>query len=198
MKELTEKEWQKYLESIEPYIPLPFTSGFQIIKEYQEEFEDVIGNKAIISYVDFKDKKGKVSERFVMRVKWINEKNKLNPEETKSFFKYCYKVEKDLDYIYYDGYLFWYFKDVFGNYYIAYRYDWSEHKDQIFIFKLDVKENEIEKFSKKISSILEYENRVKEIMLNTTDYFVLEEYRFKENEVTIGKKAKFIIELTIK
>lgn len=55
----------------EPYIPFFLRDGNKIIKQYEEEFVDKVGNRAIITYIDYEDKKGKVFERIVRYVKWL-------------------------------------------------------------------------------------------------------------------------------
>jgi len=48
--------------------------GNKVIKEYEEDFVDQAGNCAIITYIDYIDKKGKVTERIVRYVKWLGYK----------------------------------------------------------------------------------------------------------------------------
>ncbi len=55
----------------EPYIPFFLRDGNKIIKQYEEDFVDKVGNRAIITYIDYEDKKGKVFERIVRYVKWL-------------------------------------------------------------------------------------------------------------------------------
>lgn len=55
----------------EPFIPFFLRDGNKIIKQYEEEFVDKVGNRAIITYIDYEDKKGKVFERIVRYVKWL-------------------------------------------------------------------------------------------------------------------------------
>ena len=47
----------------EPFIPF-------FLRD-EEEFVDKVGNRAIITYIDYEDKKGKVFERIVRYVKWL-------------------------------------------------------------------------------------------------------------------------------
>ncbi len=55
----------------EPFIPFFLRDGNKIIKQYEEDFVDSVGNRAIITYIDYQDKKGKVLERIVRYVKWL-------------------------------------------------------------------------------------------------------------------------------
>ena len=55
---------------ITPYYPVPFRKPNKIVRTYEEPFEDRSGNKAMITYADYKDKKGKLVTRFVLWVKW--------------------------------------------------------------------------------------------------------------------------------
>ena len=54
------------------YTPIPFRKPNKIVKKYTEPFEDLVGNKAIITCVDYIDKKKKIVENYVLYVKWIN------------------------------------------------------------------------------------------------------------------------------
>lgn len=56
---------------IKPFHPIPYKNGNKVVRSYTEDFTDKVGNKANITYVDFKDKKGRLNERFVMFVKWV-------------------------------------------------------------------------------------------------------------------------------
>lgn len=58
---------------ITPFYPLPYRKsvGNTVVNEYSEPFEDLMGNKATIHYVDYTDKKGKLIEKFIMRVEWL-------------------------------------------------------------------------------------------------------------------------------
>lgn len=56
-----------------PIIPiLPFYSseGNSVVDSWEEEFQDRNGNKAVVSVLTFKNKKGKISEPVVYKVKW--------------------------------------------------------------------------------------------------------------------------------
>jgi hypothetical protein len=56
-----------------PIIPiLPFYSadGNVVVEKWEEEFTDRVGNQATVSYLKFKNKKGKISDPVVYLVKW--------------------------------------------------------------------------------------------------------------------------------
>jgi hypothetical protein len=61
---------QKKEKKITPYYPMPFRSENTLIKTYKEEYVDPIGNKAIITYADFNDKKGKLVTKYTLYIKW--------------------------------------------------------------------------------------------------------------------------------
>lgn len=52
---------------------LPFfsTDGNTVIEKWKEEFVDRNGNRAVVSYLKFKNKKGKISDPVAYLVKWI-------------------------------------------------------------------------------------------------------------------------------
>lgn len=52
-----------------PHIPYYKADGNTVVREWEEEFEDRMGNKATITKVEFLTKKGKLNET-VIRVKW--------------------------------------------------------------------------------------------------------------------------------
>lgn len=58
------------MNKIRPYLPTPYRDGCKIIKTYTLPFEDSVGNKADITYIDYTDKKGKLHEAHIMYVKW--------------------------------------------------------------------------------------------------------------------------------
>ena len=58
------------LENIVPYHTLPYREGNKVLRKYVEDFEDSVGNKANITYVDYEDKKGKLVEKFCLYIKW--------------------------------------------------------------------------------------------------------------------------------
>lgn len=63
MKKIKKKE-------VIPYNPIPYRKGCTVIKKYVLPFEDKAGNKADITYVDYKDKKGKLIEKYTLYIKW--------------------------------------------------------------------------------------------------------------------------------
>ncbi|UOL48676.1 hypothetical protein [Pseudomonas phage Astolliot] len=55
---------------ITPHIPFYKQSGCSVVREWESEFVDRVGNSAILTHVEYTDKKGK-SHEAVIRVKWI-------------------------------------------------------------------------------------------------------------------------------
>lgn len=49
----------------------PFRKGCTIISIYEEDFVDRVGNKAVITKVDFFDKQGKEVLGYTLYVKWL-------------------------------------------------------------------------------------------------------------------------------
>ena len=49
---------------------MPFRDGHKLIRLYEEEFVDKMGNEAIITKADFFDKKGKEVLGYTLYVKW--------------------------------------------------------------------------------------------------------------------------------
>ena len=56
---------------IKPYTPLPFRDGNKIVKRYVVDFVDRIGNRAIITKLDYTNNKGKLIEDYTLFVRWI-------------------------------------------------------------------------------------------------------------------------------
>lgn len=54
------------------YKPVPYRDGTKIIKKYTEPFTDRSGNNAVLTKVDYLDKKNKINEGYVLHVKWLN------------------------------------------------------------------------------------------------------------------------------
>lgn len=57
---------------IVPYVPIPFRKPNKFVRKYDKPFIDGVGNKAIITYVDYTDKKKNLIEGYVMYIKWEN------------------------------------------------------------------------------------------------------------------------------
>jgi hypothetical protein len=55
-----------------PYKPMPFRDGHKLIRLFEEDFVDKIGNQAVITKADFFDKKGKEVLGYTLYVKWKN------------------------------------------------------------------------------------------------------------------------------
>ncbi|MCK5020106.1 MAG: hypothetical protein KAS32_23835 [Candidatus Peribacteraceae bacterium] len=56
---------------IKPYYPLPYKPGNKVIRKYIETFNDGAGNKALITKVDYTDKKGRTIVGFTLFVRWV-------------------------------------------------------------------------------------------------------------------------------
>ena len=54
-----------------PYNPVPFRDGCKIVRIYEVPFTDSVGNRAVITKVDFFDKKGREILAYTLRVKWV-------------------------------------------------------------------------------------------------------------------------------
>lgn len=54
----------------EPYIPIPYRKGNKFLKKYEKPFVDRVGNRAMITCIDYIDKKGKLVEEYVFCIKW--------------------------------------------------------------------------------------------------------------------------------
>ena len=53
-----------------PYHPVPYREGNDIIRLFDIDYCDPIGNKAIITKADYTDKKGKLIENYTLFIKW--------------------------------------------------------------------------------------------------------------------------------
>jgi hypothetical protein len=62
---------RQQLKDITPYKPIPYRDGCKNQRTYDEPFEDSVGNKAIVTRVDYIDKKGKQITGYLLRIKWI-------------------------------------------------------------------------------------------------------------------------------
>lgn len=54
-----------------PHTPFYKQNGCSVVKEWQENFTDRVGNKAILTHIEYKDKKDRI-HTCVIRVKWSN------------------------------------------------------------------------------------------------------------------------------
>lgn len=50
--------------------PVPFRKGCRVLRQYDEPYEAKGGFTGTATYVDFLDKKGKLNERYFLRIKW--------------------------------------------------------------------------------------------------------------------------------
>lgn len=58
-----------------PHYPLPYRKEDGVYNTvtaiWTEPFEDSVGNRAEVTYVDYMDKKGKTIKRYPLRFKWL-------------------------------------------------------------------------------------------------------------------------------
>ena len=57
-------------KEIVPYHPLPYRPGNKVVRTYVKHMKTKSGFEADITYADFRDKKNKLNEGFVLYVKW--------------------------------------------------------------------------------------------------------------------------------
>lgn len=69
LSEMTDKEFEKYLKTISPVLPVWCKDGATISHYSSVDFTDRCGNSAIVTTVHWKDKKGTVKET-VAQVVW--------------------------------------------------------------------------------------------------------------------------------
>ena len=120
------------------YTPLPFREGNKILKEYEENFIDEVGNKAILSKVDFMDKKNKLNESYTLRVKWIEDEKEFKGKKLEDFISDFYNPDESKFSEYYDGYLIFFFKHD-GKDYLSYFWDSNDHFISFMVFELSDK-----------------------------------------------------------
>ena len=60
----------KTTETYKPYRILPFRTGNKVVRKYEEHFDDGCGHTAMITKVDYTDKKGKLVEGFILYINW--------------------------------------------------------------------------------------------------------------------------------
>ncbi len=63
---------EKEEKEIIPYVTNPYRDGCKNQVEYQVDFTDAVGNKAIITKCDFINKKNKQVTGYVLFVRWLN------------------------------------------------------------------------------------------------------------------------------
>lgn len=194
-------------KEITPHIIEPFKAGNTVIRRYEEEFTDEIGNIAIKTYVDFKDKKGKLNERFLLYVKWLENKKELVGKEKEEFLKSFHKPLTELDYDYYDGYLLYYFKHN-NSLYLAWIYDSYNENNKTYenyiIFELnDTAEISIEGNATPFKED-SFETRIQEVYKKKMikNYFYYKMYYdcqtgFFNEKVYVGKLAKYLCHIYI-
>lgn len=66
-----EYEYYDNGKRIVPFLPYYSSNGNIVLKEWQEPFEDRLGNRAILTKIVYRDKKGKISDEIVSKVRWV-------------------------------------------------------------------------------------------------------------------------------
>lgn len=69
LSEMSEKEFDNHLKTIIPHLPIWKKDGATVTDRIESDFIDRIGNKAIVSTVLWKDKKGS-SKESIAWVRW--------------------------------------------------------------------------------------------------------------------------------
>lgn len=194
-------------KEIIPHIIEPFRHGNTIIRKYEEFFEDEVGNSSINTYVDFKDKKGKINERFLLYVSWLKNKTELLGKEKEEFIKSFHNPIDELDNDYYDGYLLYYFEHN-SNIYLAYVYD-NYHKEgktyeEFMIFELNEEAELSDNHSATPFTEDSFETRMQELyrkkMIKNYYYYKMyydTQTKFLNEKVYVGKRAKYLCHLYI-
>lgn len=122
------------------YKPLPYRKGNTIIRHYEKNEVDEMGNKFLVKYCDYTNKKGEMKEGYALQVIQLGNDNILSKEEVDNFLlddEYFNPIE-NMDYLYYDGYLM-YYTLIKNNLYFVYY--WSSNttldKKEEMAFKLN-------------------------------------------------------------
>lgn len=66
-----EREYYENGKPIVPFLPYYCSNGNLVIRMWDEPFEDRNGNKAMLTKLVYKDKKGKISDEIVSIVRWV-------------------------------------------------------------------------------------------------------------------------------
>lgn len=188
-------------KKVEPFIPLPFRKGCKIIKKYEEDFVDAVGNEAVITYCDFIDQKNKLQERFTLYIKWKEIKQELSGKELEEFLESFKNVIEELKYNYYDGFLSYFFK-YNDKYHLAYWMGGTDViSDRYVVFELKNFDN-IENFAKEYFDIVGFEEIINYLNNNYVNNYYLVNMLLYKDIVYCNKKAEFIfnvfVEKTIK
>ncbi len=194
-------------KEIIPHIIEPFKSGNTIVNKYEEFFEDNVGNAAIKTYVDFKDKKGKLNERFLLYVNWQQNKTELAGKDKSKFIENLFNPITELDNDYYDGYLNYYFKHN-NSIFLAYIYQsYVENKKSYLSYMIfELTDNAELSVNESATPFKEdsFEERMQQLYKKKMikDYYFYTMYydmesKFSNEKVYIGKKAKYLCHLYI-
>lgn len=70
LSEMSDKEFDKYLSTIKPHLPIWKQEGAVVLDQVEELFVDRMGNKAMIKNIYWTDKKNK-KHSSVVRVVWL-------------------------------------------------------------------------------------------------------------------------------
>ena len=178
-----------------PYKPQPFRDGNTVQRIYEENFVDAIGNKAIITKCDYKDKKNKLVEAYDLRVKWIPEVLKYTGKKKKKFIEDYLNENENLFYVYYDGYLIYFFNHEGKNYL---SYFWDRNDDALTHMVFELNPNfEVPLISEE-SKIGETFEDAMELLVQgdyVDDYIVVKHYVHKDIEVIENNRARLIFNL---
>jgi len=188
---MSKKEVQKKKT---PYKPQPYKDGNTVVKLYDEPFTDQMGNKAMITKCDFLDKKQKLTEGYVLHVKWIPEELQFVGEKKKAFLDAYDTPDDSLAHTYYDGYLMYFFSFE-GKKYMS--YFWDENSGinltyMVFELKdsLDIPKADIENlpFGDSFEEILNY--LVDNKCIN--NYIVVKHFRYQDTKIVENNTARLI------
>ncbi len=140
-----------------PYKPLPYREGNTVIKTYEVDFVDSVGNKAVITRCDFVDKKKNTHIGYDLRIKWLDPVLKYGGENRDSFLKSFWDADESYPYSYYDGPIIGFFKfkdELFMHYY------WLSDRDSLSYMVFKMKNFSKEYYNELFESINRFEDYI--------------------------------------
>lgn len=173
------------------YQPLPYREQNKVVREYTENFEDTVGNQAIIRYCDYINAKGSLTEKYALNVKWVGHKDILRDKEKKTFLKGFYNYTEDFVVDWYDGPLSYFFY-IEGEVYFARCWDFERGEYESFIVTKIKKgaERYVEHLVEESKSFEEREMALIQEGLMLDMYSVKDYFKGrKDTEVFRGEKA---------
>ncbi|MBM26553.1 MAG: hypothetical protein CL760_12910 [Chloroflexi bacterium] len=173
------------------YQPLPYREQNKVVREYTENFEDTVGNQAIIRYCDYINAKGSLTEKYALNVKWVGHKDILRGKEKKTFLKGYYNYTEDFVVDWYDGPLSYFFY-IEGEIYFARCWDFEQGEYESFIVTKIKKgaERYVEHLVEESKSFEEREMALIQEGLMLDMYAVKDYFKGrKDTEVLRGEKA---------